>query len=195
MRRLVGFLIFGVVAYAIATGPTAPAPAAALNWGRFERPLWGVFTRQRQAAARERSTAPAIPVKANARDRPTFESALPEPRLHRAVLREAQALQAHRSTLRENRAELRHHRHAHTRINHRQISPRLLGGDRSDITSLRYIQLPEDALDRNPVLSLPKSEGQTSFEEQDQLLLTGVSFPQAAPYNVASPEDVAFAVS
>ena len=67
----------------------------------------GYDSKVNRDAARRRGICPVIPYKSNAIERPTFFPKRQGTRANRADGRQAQALQAHCTTLRENRKKLR----------------------------------------------------------------------------------------
>ena len=107
----------------------------------------GYDAKANRDGARRRGICPVIPYKSNAIDRPAFfpkilyiQGTCP----HRAGGRQAQALQTHRTTMRENRAKLRLLRGSRIRLHLGQIRPH----------GLTFFRLPSQG--RSPIRS-PKS--------------------------------------
>src|SRR3954447_21428851 len=83
----------------------------------------GYDSRSYREAARQRGICPAIPYRSNTKDIPTFfPKVLYKARPYRASSRQAQTIQAHHSTLREDGAKLRFVRRT-ARLHFDQIRP------------------------------------------------------------------------
>ena len=92
----------------------------------------GYDSKLNRDAARQRGICPAIPYRSNTKDMPDFlsENTLQGTGTHRTSGRQAQALQAYRTSTREDGAELRLVRRACSRLHLDQIRPHGLGSCR-----------------------------------------------------------------
>ena len=92
-------------------------PRAALGDKRYD-------SKSNRQAARQRGICPAIRIDPTPKTCPRFsENSLQGPRSHRAISRQAQTIQTHRTTLREDSSKLQFLRGSRSRLHHDQIRP------------------------------------------------------------------------